>query len=373
MKDVSTIITESIKMNVLLRDIYRHVDDKNIDGSFDAFIGDLQKRIDEIDKCYKSNVLDIDIKLDEYIKDYLSFLNHYCQIAQMYRQKYIIYRIEKEIEMPDKYEELYSEMFSEYKKTDVDGVFSENKIVDTLKKSMVIGREHITASDVIVKYSIFVSSTYEDLKEERIALMTVLLEKNFIPVGMEQFHAIPVSQWDVIKKMIDDCDYYLLIIGGRYGSIDADTGISYTEKEYNYAKKNKIPVIAFLPKNPDNIAKGKMDKDDFANKQKKLEAFKNKVVEEKMVDYYEDSNDLKYAVSASLSRLVEFAPRDGWVRRSSIEKYENSNLNLYEQLEKAKEELNKLKLEMQKKSSIYFGDEEPRDIKENDIWISTNN
>ena len=34
------------------------------------------------------------------------------------------------------------------------------------------------------KFSIFVSSTYEDLKDERQALMGVALENNFIPVGM---------------------------------------------------------------------------------------------------------------------------------------------------------------------------------------------
>ena len=39
------------------------------------------------------------------------------------------------------------------------------------------------------------------------------LENNFIPVGMEQFHAAPTSQWNVITKMIDECDFYLLVIG----------------------------------------------------------------------------------------------------------------------------------------------------------------
>ena len=81
-------------------------------------------------------------------------------------------------------------------------------------------------------FSLFISSTYEDLREERQALMGVALESSFIPVGMEQFHAAPVTQWDVITRMIDECDFYLLMIGGRYGSIDAAAGISYTEKEY---------------------------------------------------------------------------------------------------------------------------------------------
>lgn len=44
------------------------------------------------------------------------------------------------------------------------------------------------------KFSIFISSTYEDLKEERQSLIGVSLENNFIPVGMERFHVAPVRQ-----------------------------------------------------------------------------------------------------------------------------------------------------------------------------------
>ena len=85
------------------------------------------------------------------------------------------------------------------------------------------------------KFSLFISSTYEDLKEERQALIGVALENGFIPVGMEQFHGAPADQWTVITKIIDECDFYLLIIGGRYGSIDESGKVSYTEKEYGYA------------------------------------------------------------------------------------------------------------------------------------------
>ena len=103
------------------------------------------------------------------------------------------------------------------------------------------------------KFSIFISSTYEDLKKERQALVGVALENNFIPVGMEQFHAAPTSQWNVITKMIDECDFYLLVIGARYGSIDEETGISYTEKEYNYAKTKGLPVLVLI-KQPSAIS-----------------------------------------------------------------------------------------------------------------------
>lgn len=65
---------------------------------------------------------------------------------------------------------------------------------------------------------------------------------------MEQFHASPTNQWNVITRMIDECDFYLLVIGGRYGSIDEETGKSYTEKEYDYAKGKGLPVLVLIKK-----------------------------------------------------------------------------------------------------------------------------
>lgn len=63
------------------------------------------------------------------------------------------------------------------------------------------------------KFSIFISSTYEDLKKERQALVGVALENNFIPVGMEQFHAAPTSQYRRVPKTTSApdkpvCEYF---------------------------------------------------------------------------------------------------------------------------------------------------------------------
>ncbi|GAB4035034.1 DUF4062 domain-containing protein [Spirosoma jeollabukense] len=121
------------------------------------------------------------------------------------------------------------------------------------------------------KYQVFVSSTYKDLLEERREVMQALLELDCIPVGMELFPAADDDQWTLIKRLIDDCDYYILIVGGRYGSLSIE-GISYTQMEYEYALSQEIPIIAFLPKNPDNIPIGKSDGE--PEKSKKLLIFK---------------------------------------------------------------------------------------------------
>ena len=247
-------------------------------------------------------------------------------IAQEFRRAYITWRLGQDSSLPDQYEALYSEMFNEYRKSNSGGIFSEETIIQRLKAT-VVRRNEISMSintrkvpsNIRVKYSIFVSSTYEDLKEERMALLPVLLENDFIPVGMELFHAAPASQWDVITRMIDDCDYYLLIIGGRYGTIDENEGISYTEKEYLYAKEHDIPVIAFLPSHPEKITRDKMDKDDLEVKQEKLKQFIKRVeLEDKTVTRYDNIDSLKYEVATSLKNLLKYAPRSGWIKADTF-------------------------------------------------------
>lgn len=84
------------------------------------------------------------------------------------------------------------------------------------------------------RYQVFVSSTYQDLIPERIEVIQALLELDCIPCGMEYFPAADETQWDFIKKLIDESDYYIVVIAGKYGSVD-ETGKSYTQKEYEYA------------------------------------------------------------------------------------------------------------------------------------------
>src|ERR1700751_4385994 len=85
------------------------------------------------------------------------------------------------------------------------------------------------------KLQVFVSSTYSDLREERQAAVEAILTAGHIPAGMELFAAGDQSQMNVIKRWIDESDVFLLILGGRYGSIDPKSKKSYIQLEYEYA------------------------------------------------------------------------------------------------------------------------------------------
>ena len=161
------------------------------------------------------------------------------------------------------------------------------------------------------RYQVFLSSTYVDLKEEREEILRILLKLNCFPAGMELFPAIDEEQFDYIKKEIDNSDYYLLIVGGRYGSLTSE-GISYTEKEFLYALEKKIPIIAFIHEDINNIPLGKVDVDE--NIRKKLEEFKKKVETNRLVKYWADATSLYSEVSITLARIINECPRIGWVR-----------------------------------------------------------
>ncbi|MGN8778857.1 DUF4062 domain-containing protein [Blautia sp. HCP3S3_C12] len=169
------------------------------------------------------------------------------------------------------------------------------------------------------KYQVFVSSTYEDLKSERQAAISCLLDMNCIPVGMEQFPASSLSQWEYIKKMINMSDYYLLIVAGKYGSIDPTENISYTEKEYKYAVANNIPIIAFLVSDIGNLVASKVGKTD--EERENVERFRNDVKNAgRLVDFYSDENELKYKIAMAIPKIINDAPRSGWVRADQAEK-----------------------------------------------------
>lgn len=94
------------------------------------------------------------------------------------------------------------------------------------------------------KYQVFISSTYKDLIEERQKAVEAILNAGHIPAGMELFHAGDETQKELISEWIEDSDIYVLILGGRYGSLDTD-GMGYTHWEYEKAKELGKPIFSF--------------------------------------------------------------------------------------------------------------------------------
>ncbi|SCY68641.1 DUF4062 domain-containing protein [Thiohalorhabdus denitrificans] len=161
------------------------------------------------------------------------------------------------------------------------------------------------------RYQVFVSSTFADLQNERQKVIQALMEMDCIPAGMEIFPASDEEQLEFIKKIINDCDYYLLIIGGRYGTTDSE-GLSYTEKEYDYAVEMGLPVIALLHSDPGQIPSAKTDQNEQLAQ--RLEEFREKVAKGRLVKFWENAYQLPGMVALSLSKTIKTYPAVGWVR-----------------------------------------------------------
>lgn len=163
-----------------------------------------------------------------------------------------------------------------------------------------------------VKYQVFISSTYSDLVEERRKALDILLSADCIPAGMEAFVATDSEQFEVIKKVIDLCDYYVLIIGKRYGSVSPDTGISYTEMEYEYALSKNIPVLVFAIDESVVLPEDKVESD--PDNIIKLNQFRNKAMKNRLATVWKTDEELIGRLAVSIMKAVSEIKRPGWQR-----------------------------------------------------------
>jgi Domain of unknown function (DUF4062) len=195
------------------------------------------------------------------------------------------------------------------------------------------------------RHSIFISSTFEDLKTERQAVQDAIISAGDFPVQMESFPAADEDQFEFIKALIDKCDYYVLIVAGRYGTPSND-GVSYTEKEYRYAKSKGIPILAMMHENrgslPANLS------EDTADGKTRLAVFITEVESNRLRKLWKTTDALKLAVREALDHAKITKPAVGWIRGDTI-----ASLAALEELnevrkenEKYRDEINSLEVEL---------------------------
>lgn len=204
------------------------------------------------------------------------------------------------------------------------------------------------------KLQVFVSSTFTDLKEERQAAVEAILSSGNIPAGMELFSAGDESQMVVIKRWIDESDVYLLILGGRYGSIEPASGKSYTHLEYEHALEKSKPLFAVV------ITDAALEEKIKANgssaiegeNPKELRAFKD-LVTQKLVRFWDDKKDIKIAIHETLAEFGYNKELVGWIRGDNAV---NTAIVADELARLAKENSDlRQRLESNSNSALYIG------------------
>lgn len=227
------------------------------------------------------------------------------------------------------------------------------------------------------KYQVFISSTFDDLKEHRDAVVKAVLQLGHLPVGMEMFNAGDQTQWETIKSYIDSSDYYLVVLAHRYGSIDPGSGLSYTEQEYDYAGEQGIPRLGFVI---DKAAQWPANQVE-AKAKKKLDAFKSKVGKARVIKFWDTIDKLAYHISLSLGNEIAINPRTGWVRATEaaspqvaeeLARLSRENKELLDKLQSQPvDEITDLQRFVQRKTIEFPVDEKMVDVSLKDFFLAT--
>lgn len=169
------------------------------------------------------------------------------------------------------------------------------------------------------KLQVFISSTFLDLKLERQAAVQAILGAGHIPAGMELFSAGNETQLEVIKRWIDESDVYLLLLGGRYGSIEPKSKKSYTHLEFDYALEKNIPLFSlvitesFLDTKVKEVGKDVIELDNPA----KLKEFRKEVTS-KIIEYFDDTKDIQLGILKTLRDFEKRYSFDGWISGKNL-------------------------------------------------------
>lgn len=165
------------------------------------------------------------------------------------------------------------------------------------------------------KYQVFVSSTFNDLQEARQELMLSLLSMGLIPTGMELYPTESNGQWSVIQKVINECDYYVVLLGGRYGTL-SPIGLSYTHREFVYAMTKKKPVIAFLHDHPEMLPAERRETGPEGHV--KFRDFRQLLQDKTSFRFWSNPADLGKVVKKAMPSFIRQHPAPGWVRASQV-------------------------------------------------------
>ena len=227
------------------------------------------------------------------------------------------------------------------------------------------------------KYQIFISSTYTDLIEERAKVRDAILSMLHFPVGMEFFGAADEDQWEIIKDTIDSSDYYVLIIAHKYGSVikdGEDSVISYTQKEFNYAKERNIPILAFIISDNTQVLPSNIEKKYVTE----LNRFKEEVKTGRLVEWWENADDLAQKVSIALHKQMDRKKRTGWIRADSfnVEQSRAEMIRLNKENRNLKDQILRLEQQLQMqvrnpKLEIVFFPFEDNTQKSNNVYVNS--
>lgn len=174
---------------------------------------------------------------------------------------------------------------------------------------------------------VFVSSTFVDLQLHCAAVREAMHRLEVVVRGMEYFGALPEAPKDECLRIMRGCRAYVGIFAMQYGSVDPESGKSFTHLEYKEAQRLKLPSLIYLideerqPVLPVNV--------DVGVSGEKLLELKRELRKRHVVSAFTSPEDLAARISqdlpamaqrmgtpvdkSELDRLIETLPRVTWL------------------------------------------------------------
>ncbi|HXB40667.1 MAG TPA: DUF4062 domain-containing protein [Bacteroidia bacterium] len=97
-----------------------------------------------------------------------------------------------------------------------------------------------------MRKTVFISSTFLDLKEERKKVWECLEKFDVVVKGMERFGARKEHPLATCLSEVQQSDIYVGLVGMRYGSEDSSTGKSFSQLEYEKAVEQNKEILIYL-------------------------------------------------------------------------------------------------------------------------------
>jgi hypothetical protein len=153
----------------------------------------------------------------------------------------------------------------------------------------------------IFRPSVFIGSTWSDLKEHRAVCRDVVLELKLLPIMMEYFAATDDYPVELCLENINQADIYVGIFAHRYGYCPPDSEVSITEIEFNRARAKRIPCLCFIV--DENAVWPPAYIEDDPGKSKLL-ALKKRLDESLVRDTFHNPDSLGRVLSISLHHAI---------------------------------------------------------------------
>jgi hypothetical protein len=162
------------------------------------------------------------------------------------------------------------------------------------------------SAEPLAKLRAFLSSTKLDLEAERTVAWLALKNRGFEVVRMEDFQSATHDAWTECVAALQSCDIYVLLLGHQYGSMLAETGLSYTHAEYERARALRMPVFAFVKDGIDSAIKRAQDP-------LRLQDFYETILESHVVRHplFRDTEELATSIWGAI---------DQWQSRAAVQR-----------------------------------------------------